>query len=294
MKLLITGGKGFVARSLAEQLGKGYEIAAPGRQELDLLDADRVADYLKAGKFDAVLHCATYDAAPKTSTKDPAKVLEYNLRMFFNLARSGADFGRLVYFGSGAEFGREHWKPRMSEDFFDEHVPPDPYGFSKYLMTRHALSASNIYNLRLFGVYGKYDDWRYRFIPNICARLALDLPLLIARNRTMDLLYIDDLVKMTDWLLRAEKPRKVYNACSGEARDYVSIAGDILAVSGKRAVLSVKTPGLGREYSGDNSLLLGDSGLRPVPMKKALKELYDWYAANPGYLDREQILSYPL
>jgi len=294
MKLLITGGKGFIARSLAEQLGPGYSIAAPGREELDLLDPGKVAEYLKAGKFEAVVHCATYDAAPRTSVKDPAKVLEYNLRMFFNLARRGADFGRLVYFGSGAEFGREHWKPRMREDFYDEHVPSDPYGYSKYLMTRHALGAPNIHNLRLFGVYGKYDDWRYRFIPNICARLALDLPLVIAQNRVMDLLYIDDLVKMTDWLLKAEKPGKVYNACSGEARDYVSIAGDILAVSGKKAAFEIKKPGLGREYSGDNSLLLKDSGLKPVPMKKALKELYTWYRDNPGFMDRRQILSYPL
>lgn len=294
MKLLVTGGKGFIGRSLAEGLGAGFDISAPGRQELDLLDERAVAAYLKAGRFDAVAHCATYDAAPKTSVKDPAKVLENNLRMFFNLARREGEYGRLLYFGSGAEFGRGHWRPRMAEDFFDEHVPPDQYGFSKYLMTKYALKAGNIHNLRLFGVFGKYDDWRYRFLPNICARLALDLPLVIGQNRRADLLYIDDLVAMARWLLKAEKPRKVYNACSGSAKDYLSIAEDAMRIAGKSPPLEVKRPGEGAEYSGDNALLLKDSGLKITPLETAIKELYGWYRANPGCLDAKQILDYPL
>lgn len=294
MKLLITGGKGFIARSLAEQLGQGYELYAPGREELDLLDTERTAAFIKGRRFDAIIHCATYDAAPKISTKDPAKVLENNLRMFFNLARCSGHFGRLVYYGSGAEFGREHWKPRMAEAYFDEHVPSDQYGFSKYLMTKYALKADNIYNLRLFGTFGKYDDWRYRFLPNICARLALDLPLLVGQNRAMDLLYIDDLVKMTAWLLKAPKPRKVYNACSGQANDYLSLVADALRISGKDVQPVVKRPGMGAEYSGDNSLILKDSGLKLTPLDQAIKELYGWYKANIGSLDREAILNYPL
>jgi len=294
MKILITGGKGFIARNLAEGLGADYDISAPGRQELDLLDAQCTASFIKAGRFDAIIHCATYDAAPKTSAKDPAKVLENNLKMFFNIARNSGDFGRLVYYGSGAEFGRENWKPRMSEDYFDEHVPSDQYGFSKYLMTRYALKSENIYNLRLFGTFGRYDDWRYRFLPNICARLVLDLPLVVGQNRRVDLLYIDDLVKMTDWLLKAKAPRKVYNACSGQANDYLSLVNDAMRVSGKTAELAVTRPGNGAEYSGDNARIMKDSGLVLTPMDRAIEALVGWYRANPGHLDREQILSYPL
>ena len=43
--------------------------------------------------------------------------------MFFNLARGNDYFGKMLYYGSGAVFGRENWKPRMKEDYFDQNVP---------------------------------------------------------------------------------------------------------------------------------------------------------------------------
>lgn len=294
MKILVTGGKGFIARNLAEGLGAEHDVSAPGRAELDLMRDGDVAAYLKEGRFDAVIHAATYDAAPKTSVKDPAKVLENNLRMFFNISRCADSFGRLVFFGSGAEFGRENWKPRMPEDYYDVHVPSDQYGFSKYLMTKHALTSGNIYNLRLFGVFGRHDDWRYRFISNICARAALDLPLVVGRNRRMDFLYIDDLVKAVKWIIGGKPPKKVYNLCSGQAYDCMDLARRVLAISGKDLPLTLKDPEPGVEYSGDNSLLLADSGLKLTPMDEALRQLYSWYEAGGDNADKEQVLSYPL
>lgn len=277
MKLLITGGKGFIARSLAEQLGGAHAVSAPGRDELDLLDAQRMAAFIKAGHFDAVLHCATYDAAPKTSTKDPARVLEYNLRMFFNLARRQGDFGRLVYFGSGAEFGREYWKPRMAEDYFDTHVPADQYGFSKYLMTKYALASENIYNLRLFGVFGKYDDWRYRFIPNLCARAALNMPLVIEQNRTMDFIGIDDLAAVAGWALTGKPRRRVYNVCSGQARDFKTLARTVLGVAGRELPVTFKAEGMGPEYTGDNAVLLSEmKGFKFRDINESVRAMYDW------------------
>src|SRR3989339_2059091 len=169
-KILITGGYGFIAKNLLEQLGEEYNIFSYNRQQLDLLDSSKVLAVIKKSKFDVIIHTATYDAAPKHSKKDPSKVLENNLRMFFNIVRCKDYFGKMIYFGSGAEFDRKNWIPEMTESYFDQHVPSNQYGFSKYLMTKYTALNSNIYNLRLFGVFGKYDDWRYRFIPNICAR----------------------------------------------------------------------------------------------------------------------------
>jgi len=162
-KILITGGGGFIARSLDEYLCSSYQIDRLNRDKLDLLNTNDVFSFIKKNQYDVIIHSATYDAAPRFSIKDPKFVLENNLKMFFNITRCSEHFGKMIYYGSGAEFGRESWKPKMNEEYFDHRVPTDQYGLSKYVMTKHTLSSDNIYNLRLFGVFGEYDDWRLTY-----------------------------------------------------------------------------------------------------------------------------------
>lgn len=277
-KILITGGDGFIARNLFEQLSDEYNILSVDRQELDLLDSLKVLDYIKSNKFDIIIHTATYDAAPKHSTKDPAKVLENNLKMFFNLARCKDYFNKMIYFGSGAEYSREHWIPKMREDYFDKHVPMDQYGFSKYIMTKYALSNSKIYNLRLFAVFGKYDDWKVRLISNICHDVVLNLPIVIEQNKYYDFLYIDDLIKVVKWFIDNKPKNRVYNLCTGNVLDFKTIAEKILEISGKKLDIAIKIEGVGKEYSGDNTLLLNElKGFKFSSLDESIKALYKWY-----------------
>jgi UDP-glucose 4-epimerase len=290
VKILITGAAGFIARNLFEQMRETHDISALDRQALDLLDAGRTLACLKNNLFDVVIHTATYDAAPKHSTKDPAKVLENNLRMFFNLVRGKSYFGKMIYFGSGAELDRAHWVPKAREDHFDRFVPTDQYGFSKYLMTRHAQNATQILNLRLFGLFGKYDDWRTRFLPNACAHAVHDMDIRIDQNRYFDFLYIDDLVKVVRWFVDHEPARPVYNLCSGKAIDFETVARKVVHVSGKRLSIIVKNDTLGQEYSGDNSLLLDAiQGLELTPFDTALRDLYQWFEANKQTVEKDKL-----
>ena len=290
MKILVTGGNGFIARNLLEQPAEGDEMIGVNRQDLDLMNADQVFSYLKETHFDIVIHTATYDAAPKHSTKDTRKVLENNLRMFFNLARAQDHYGKMIFFGSGAEFGRENWQPKMKEDYFDQHVPVDPYGYSKYLMTLCARSSRNIYNLRLFGVFGEYDDWRTRFISNACCHAAFGLPIRIDQNRSMDFLYIHDLIRIIHGFIKAWPSKKDYNVCSGQSLDLKTIAERIVEMSGQDLAIHIKNPGSGMEYSGDNSALLAEMpNLRLTPFTTALKELYGWYNTHKDSIERDQL-----
>ena len=281
MNILITGGKGFIARNLTEAFSAEHKVSSPGSGELDLLNSVKVADTLKAGSFDLVIHSATYDAAPKTSTKDPAKVLNNNLRMFFNIARWNGKFGRLIFFGSGAEFGRENWKPRMSEEYFDAFVPSDQYGFSKYLMTKHALSAKNIYNLRLFGVFGRYEDWRYRFISNLCYQALTGKELSIHQDAVYDYTSIEDIKVVVKKFIDLEPKNKVYNLCSGAAFSRKELAGKVLKCAGKEMKVIFEKNGFAGEYSGDNTRLLSElKGFSFTPIDEAVKPLLDWYKQN--------------
>ena len=274
--LFITGGNGFIARNLREQLAGRYNIFATSHAELELLDEDKVRGYLKTHHFDVIIHTATYDAAPKHSTKDPSKVLENNLKMFFNVARCKDHFGKMIYFGSGAEFGRENWIPKMKEEYFDQHVPVDQYGFSKYIMTEYAQLSSNIYNLRIFAVFGKYEDWRVRFISSACYNVVSNLPITIEQNKYYDFLYIDDLAKIVEWFINNKPKRSVYNICSGSVIDFKTIAEKIVKISGKDLDIRIKTEGLGREYSGDNSLFLNElKSFKFCPIDESIEALYN-------------------
>ncbi len=291
MKIFITGGSGFIGRNLKEQLAGFYEILAPDRTELDLLDSEKVREYLLKYRFDAVIHAATWDAT-RNSGKDTTHVLEYNLRMFFNLARCAGHYGRLIHFGSGAEFGREHWKPGMKEDYFETYVPKDPYGFSKYLIHQYGQEIPNILNLRLFAVFGKYEDWEIRFISNACCKAMWDLPITIKQNVFFDFLHVDDLVKIVDWFLQNPPREKSYNVCSGRSFDLAALAKMVLKAAGKNLEIKIVQSALGLEYRGDHSRLVGEMGsLSLAEIDRSIKKLYDWYGSHKGDIKRELLLN---
>jgi len=277
-KILITGGNGFIAKNLLEGLGE-YDILAPNSKELNLLDSKKVFNFIKKHKFDVIIHAATYDAAPTFSTKDPNKVLENNLKMFFNITRCEGYFGKMIYFGSGAEFGRENWTPKMKEAKFDKHIPTEwPYGFSKYIMTKYTSLKDNIYNLRLFSVFGKYDDWRYRFISNACCKAVLNMPITLKQNSVLDYLYIKDLVKITKWFIENQPKNNTYNLCSGKVFDCKALAEKINLISSKDLNIEIIDPSKKPEYSGDNTLLLNEiKDFKFTPINKSIESLYNYY-----------------
>lgn len=288
-KILITGGDGFLAKSIAEKLEHQYLIKRCNRAVLDLNNASAVFEFLKQESFDVVIHTATYDAAPKNSLKDSGLVLENNLNMFFNLARCKDLYGKMLYFGSGAEFSREHWVSYMPESYFDQYVPKDQYGFSKYVMAKYAKTTNNIFNLRLFGVFGEYDDWRYRFISNICCHAVMDMPVKVHQNARVDFLYINDLAKIVTWFIENSPKRQIYNVCTAQESEYSLIAQRVIEASGKPLSRIVDLPICTRKYSGNNTFLLEEiGGMEFTPMETALKLLYGWYEEHKDIVDVKQ------
>jgi GDP-L-fucose synthase len=288
-KVLVTGGNGFIARSLTEKLSERFHIVACGKKQLDLTDSKQVETFLEREKFDVVIHSATYDAAPKHSSKDPNKVLEQNLSMFFNLCRPNHLYEKMIYFGSGAEFSRPYWQPKMTESFFGTQIPQDQYGLSKYIMTQHALLSDNIYNLRLFGVFGEFDDWRYRFISNICCHAVLGNQITVHQNALVDCLYIDDLIKTVRFCIENSLTHQVYNLCSGQAYEYSDLARMVAELAGGKKV-EIENPEIKYEYSADNSLLVKEMPqLTFTPMHEALERMLKWYAEHRHLLSVSEL-----
>jgi UDP-glucose 4-epimerase len=282
MYLLITGGSGFIGRNLAEQLASTYDVQAPSSAELDLLNERAVAEYLSAHSFDLILHAATTRSNRRVPV--PPDMLDRNCRMFFNLVRNQKRFGKMIHFGSGAEYDRTQLPPRVSEDYFDAHVPTDAYGFSKYICAKYIERSEQIVNLRLFGVFGAYEDHTVRFISNACCRALRGLPIVVRQDVVFDYLYIKDLAKITDWFIENDARDKAYNVCSGRAVPLTEIARQVALVSteisGFEASprVAVLSEGMGREYSADNSRMLTEmGGYQFWDLQDSIRDLYAWY-----------------
>jgi GDP-L-fucose synthase len=263
------------------------------------LDHLQVKQHFDKYHYDVVIHTATYDAVPAHYNKDPNKVLDNNLRMFFNIENCSGRWSKLINLGSGAEYGRQHWIPKMNEVYFGEHIPSDPYGFSKYICSRFAESNmdDNTYHLRLFAVFGKYEDWRVRFLSNAICRNIHGLPIKINQNRKFDFLDVNDLMVIFDRFINRLSDSvftfsldPVMNVCSGRVYDFITLAkmiNDIGQGCGNNPVrLDVIEPGEGLEYSGANHLLLNDIGdFNFTPIENSLKNLYQWYLERKDDID---------
>jgi GDP-L-fucose synthase len=284
-RILLTGSTGFIGKNLAEYFSGKYKLYCPNHVELDLTDDAAVRDVLMRYNPDVVIHTATHNATA-TSTKDLNLVLDANLRMFLNLEKYCSLYEKMIYFGSGAEYNRDNYMPFLNEEYFGNYLPEDGYGFSKYIMTKICECSSNIFNLRLFGVYGKYEDWRIRFISNNICKCIFDLPLSINKNVFFDYLYIDDLCKITEWFVLNEPRYKCYNVCTGSSIDLYSLANEIKLIGKKDLPIKIKESGYNKEYSGNNKRLLSEiSGLEFSDRKKSIEKLYLWYEENKSSID---------
>ena len=58
MKILITGGKGMLGRTLQKELGDGNEIVVADLPEWDITDSDALTAKTIAAAPDVVVHCA--------------------------------------------------------------------------------------------------------------------------------------------------------------------------------------------------------------------------------------------
>jgi len=288
MKLLITGGSGFIGRNLAEYFAPRYEVSAPSSSELNLLDASAVRKYLCVNSFDVVVHAATTRSNRRLVA--PPDLLDRNCRMFFNLVRNDGLFGRMIHFGSGAEYNRAALPARVREDYFDSSVPTDSYGFSKYICAKYIARSDRIVNLRLFGVFGKYEDYTVRFISNACCRALTGLPIVVRQDVVFDYLYVNDLAKIADWFVDHEPHYKAYNVCSGAGVALTKLAGIVAEVSGRNPEVIVTTGGLAPEYTADNALLLNEiGGFAFSKIPDCIMELYTWYMNQEQNIDREML-----
>ena len=290
--ILILGGSGFIGRNLFEFLSKdkSYTLYAPSSGELDISNELAVKNYLEKQYFDVILHAAVFNPRIKNNA-DNSKELEKNLRMYYNFERYQHLFGKLFYFGSGAEFDKRGEISMIHEGELGNGIPTSDYGLYKYIINKSIQNSKNIINLRIFGLFGKYENWRNTFISGACCKALKELPITIRQNVYFDYLYIDDFTKIIKWFVNNDVKYNEYNITSGQRIDLISLADIVKKVSEKDVPVYVCMEGLANEYSASNQRLLTEiKGLKFTLVEDAVSDLYKWYYKHEEEIDLISLL----
>jgi GDP-L-fucose synthase len=274
-RILLTGGNGFIGRNIREQM----DVEAPSMEELNLLDEESIKRYFSNKYFDVVLHAANIGSTRKGA--DTPNLSDSNIKIFENIISKKSHFGRMINFGSGAEYDKS--KDIVSAKEEDAGGAKDEYGAYKFKCSQFAESVDYITHIRLFGVYGKYEDYTTRLISNLICRKIFDIPLTINQDLLFDYLYVDDLVKILKMMIDKKPRHSIYNVCSGMK---VSLA----QIGEKIGNVQVKIEGLGKEYTGSNDRLRQEYSTNFTDIDSGIKSLFSYYESIKDKIKHSELL----
>ena len=205
MKLLITGGSGYIGKYLVKYYTEyGHHVLAPTSSELDLTDLTATEQYMAAHPVDCVINCAFYGREIIHDPDDNFYII--NMAMFGNLLNQSTHYKKFVHLGSGYEYDNER-----NIDFADEddifHVDPkQPYAMLKNTQAKLLAERDNCYNIRLFGLT-HYSEPRNRFFQ----RLLNDDVVTISEDRRHDFFNLEDVPTVIDLVLNNQIKHKAIN-----------------------------------------------------------------------------------
>jgi len=282
MKILITGGSGFVGKNLHESLKKNYDIIAPSSRDLNLLDYEKFEIYVKKEKPNIIINAAV---------RGGSTILDSTLRMFATLMRVIDGVEKIIHFGSGAEYAKTRDLIRVKEIDWDEFIPKDDYGLAKYMLHHIIKNEKKIVNLRLFGVYGKYEDYRYKFISNSIVKTLFDLPIKIKQDVIFDYLYIDDLIPIVKYFIEHNWKYSSYNITPTESISLSSLVKKIIKISKVKKKMMVVNKKMNYQYTASNNRLVAEiPNLKFTSYDQGLNKLYKYYKSIRNNLDKDAII----
>ena len=288
MNIFITGSNGFIGTHLKEYLNKNYSkynLFTPSSKELDLVNEEEVDNYILGNKIDIIIHLA--NKGGDRTTVDMKNVTEYNLRIFFNIVKHEKNVKKIISFGSGAEYSQHKQIADACEEDYNLSLPLDEYGFYKSITSKYIEKSDNIVQLRIFGAYGEYENYRFKFITNAIVKNLLKLPIVINKNVYFDYIYVDDLLRMIDWTIHNESKEKIYNATTGIKIDLITLANLVNETSDFKSEIKILNDGLNNEYTSNNERIMKElKNFEFTSHKKAIQKMREYFKANLKNLDK--------
>ena len=279
MKILVTGGSGFIGKAFIKKYRGKLDIVAPTHEQMDLSNARDVANMFRAHKFDAVVHLAGAGEHKEQTTLEAD-----NLIMFKNIQYMSIVHGvkKLITVGEGVEFDRSRPIVDFKEDMFGKSIPSDGYGLARYLINLLASKDKITTVLRIFNVYGMGGGKRP--INNIVAAGARGKKqIVIDRDRTVSAVSVDDVARVIYEFLRGDYEVGDYNLVSNDKMSYLDIAKTVKRLvkrDGGNIDIVVKKPEPELEYTANNEKLISTLGIKLTSTSTGIKKLYEEMQKN--------------
>jgi len=259
MKVLVTGGAGFIASHVVDQcLGQGYDVVvvdnlSTGRRsnlnaaakfyEVDLRSPDLMAVFEKERPDFVDHHAAQVDV--RRSVADPLFDVDVNVRGTINLLECArrAEVRKFVYISTGgAVYGEPEYLP------CDENHPINPicpYGASKHTVEHYLFMYKVNYGLnytvlRYANVYGPRQDphGEAGVVAIFTGRMLAGQPVVINGDgeQLRDYVYVGDCARANLSALAAEATGAIYNVATGRGtsvNEIFRLLKDITAYPGE-------------------------------------------------------------
>lgn len=239
-KIAVLGASGFIGKFLSENI----DAIPISRKDVNLEDFDEIRTFLKKNKLDIVINCASNT---NTKMEFDLEVYNQNLRLFNNLYILKDEFGKLINFGSGAEFDRRYPINNLKEENVFSCSPFDHYGMSKNIISRIMFPIENFYNLRLFGCF-HHSENENRLFKLISSGEPLKL-----ENKYFDYISLDDVLVVVKHYIEGESLYRDLNLVYPTKLLLSEIVNEFIKIHNMRNKVIVKN--FGNNYTGNGARL---------------------------------------
>lgn len=307
-KVIITGASGFVGANLLRRLiDDGCEVHCffrdmynPARVSdvkdkfithiVDLRNWHQVVDMVTKINPDWIFHLAVYGAY--STQNDWKQMISTNIVCTANLLEAclKTGFECFVNTGSSSEYGCKDFAPK--EDTLPE--PNSYYSVTKNSATmycQYVAEANKCYipTLRLYSVYGSFEE-ESRFIPTIIREgFSGKYPPLVSPDTARDFIYIDDVVDAYINVAANSEKNVSFGAVYNLGTGVQTTIGDVVKISKETFAIKHEPKwGSMENKSWDTKCWIADSSLYQktfgvdefISFKDGFNKFVDWYKDN--------------
>ena len=324
MKLLVTGGAGFIGSNFvryllalrddadivnfdkltyAGNLENLTAVATGPRYTFirgDISDAGAVSEVLASG-FDAVINFAAETHVDR-SIEDAAPFLRTNLIGTHVLLESARQYRLPLFVQISTD--EVYGSAAPGQSFCEDDVlnPRSPYAASKAAADHLVSAYANTYGLpvlilRCTNNYGPYQ-FPEKLIPLTIANALEEKPIPVYGDglQERDWLYVEDYCRAIELVLERGKPREIYNVSSGAPQTNLRVVQTVLQLLGKPESLIQfveDRPGHDRRYALDCAKTRHGLGWESeVSFEEGIRRTIEWYERNTLWLERARSEEY--